>query len=186
MRRFLAAHPKDKHGAHRYALADAGLDVAAERTRYAGYQERYGISVGSDLIGRDHVAPERQVGGRERETQHADVRESRAPEGLRELARRIEIRLPPAPDEEAREGIAPGHEEHHCAARAEPRAQAGERLDQSVAWDVLEHRRRDHEIVVAPGGRKRRELEDVRLGERDVRAAAAGEAWHGGGPASRG
>jgi hypothetical protein len=43
MRQFLAAHPPDKHGAHRYALADAGLDIAAERARYAGYRERYGI-----------------------------------------------------------------------------------------------------------------------------------------------
>ena len=43
MRRFLAANPKDKHGAHRYALADAGLDPAAERTRFAAYQERFRI-----------------------------------------------------------------------------------------------------------------------------------------------
>ena len=44
MRRFLAANPKDKHGAHRYALADAGLDPATERARYARYQQRYGIT----------------------------------------------------------------------------------------------------------------------------------------------
>lgn len=44
MRRFLAANPKDKHGAHRYTLADAGLDVATERSRYRAYQERYGIA----------------------------------------------------------------------------------------------------------------------------------------------
>ncbi len=43
MRRFLAANPNDKHGAHRYTLADAGLDVATERARYAAYQERFGI-----------------------------------------------------------------------------------------------------------------------------------------------
>jgi hypothetical protein len=43
MRRFLAANPKDKHGAHRYTLAGAGLDAEAERRRYAGYQERFGI-----------------------------------------------------------------------------------------------------------------------------------------------
>jgi hypothetical protein len=44
MRRFLAANPKDKHGAHRYTLADAGLDVAAERARYRAYQDEYGIA----------------------------------------------------------------------------------------------------------------------------------------------
>jgi hypothetical protein len=41
MRRFLAANPKDKHGAHRYTLADAGLDLATERARYRDYQETY-------------------------------------------------------------------------------------------------------------------------------------------------
>jgi hypothetical protein len=44
MRRFLAANPKDKHGAHRYTLADAGLDVATERARYDAYQRRYAIA----------------------------------------------------------------------------------------------------------------------------------------------
>jgi sulfotransferase family protein len=44
MRSFLAANPKDKHGAHRYTLADAGLDAATERRRYARYQERFGIA----------------------------------------------------------------------------------------------------------------------------------------------
>jgi hypothetical protein len=44
MRRFLAANPKDKHGAHRDALADAGLDAAEERARYRAYQERYQIA----------------------------------------------------------------------------------------------------------------------------------------------
>lgn len=43
MRRFLAANPKDKHGAHRYSLADAGLDPATERARYREYQARYAI-----------------------------------------------------------------------------------------------------------------------------------------------
>jgi sulfotransferase family protein len=43
MRRFLAANPKDKHGAHRYTLAAAGLDPDIERRRYAAYQERFGI-----------------------------------------------------------------------------------------------------------------------------------------------
>ncbi len=43
MRRFLAAHPSDEHGAHRYTLEDAGLDAAVERERYAAYQQRFGI-----------------------------------------------------------------------------------------------------------------------------------------------
>ena len=43
MRRFLADNPKDKHGAHRYTLAAAGLDAATERRRYARYQERFGV-----------------------------------------------------------------------------------------------------------------------------------------------
>jgi hypothetical protein len=43
MRRFLAANPKDKHGAHRYTLAQSGLDPVVERRRYASYQERFGI-----------------------------------------------------------------------------------------------------------------------------------------------
>ncbi len=43
MRAFLADNPQDKHGAHRYGLADAGLDADALRRRFAGYLERYGI-----------------------------------------------------------------------------------------------------------------------------------------------
>jgi hypothetical protein len=43
MRRFLAANPADKHGRHRYTLADAGLDATAERRRYAAYQDRFGV-----------------------------------------------------------------------------------------------------------------------------------------------
>jgi len=44
MRRFLAANPRDKHGAHRYTLADAGLDPVAERARYAAYVARFGVA----------------------------------------------------------------------------------------------------------------------------------------------
>jgi sulfotransferase family protein len=40
---FLAANPRDKHGAHRYTLASAGLDPDAERRRYAAYQACFGI-----------------------------------------------------------------------------------------------------------------------------------------------
>jgi len=43
MRAFLRDNAKDKHGAHRYTLAAAGLEVATERRRYAAYQERHGI-----------------------------------------------------------------------------------------------------------------------------------------------
>jgi hypothetical protein len=43
MRAFLAANPRDKHGAHRYTLADARLDATTERQRYAGYQQRYAV-----------------------------------------------------------------------------------------------------------------------------------------------
>ena len=41
MRRFLDANPRDKHGAHQYTLAQAGLDAETERRRFAFYQERY-------------------------------------------------------------------------------------------------------------------------------------------------
>jgi len=44
MRRFLAANPKDKHGGHRYTLAQSGLDPAVERQRYAAYQQHYNIA----------------------------------------------------------------------------------------------------------------------------------------------
>ena len=43
MRAFLAANPRDKHGTHRYTLAEASLDPAAERTRYAAYQQRFAV-----------------------------------------------------------------------------------------------------------------------------------------------
>lgn len=39
----LAARPKDRAGPHRYSLADTGLDVAAERERFARYQQRYDV-----------------------------------------------------------------------------------------------------------------------------------------------
>lgn len=43
MRAFLAANARDKHGRHRYTLADTGLDVASERRRFARYQARFAI-----------------------------------------------------------------------------------------------------------------------------------------------
>jgi hypothetical protein len=44
MRRFLAENPSDKHGAHTYSLAAAGLDPERERRRYVGYQTHFGIA----------------------------------------------------------------------------------------------------------------------------------------------
>jgi len=41
MRRFLADNPRDKHGTHRYALEQFGLDPATERTRFAEYIEKH-------------------------------------------------------------------------------------------------------------------------------------------------
>ncbi|HEX6996605.1 MAG TPA: sulfotransferase [Gammaproteobacteria bacterium] len=46
MQRFLAANPKNKHGAHRYSLAQYGLDRDAEYERFRGYCERFDIAVG--------------------------------------------------------------------------------------------------------------------------------------------
>lgn len=43
MRRHLARNPKDRHGAHRYDLAAAGLDAAAERERFRRYRERFDL-----------------------------------------------------------------------------------------------------------------------------------------------
>jgi hypothetical protein len=43
MRRFLARHPKDKHGRHRYTLDDFGMDRDEEAARYRSYCERFGL-----------------------------------------------------------------------------------------------------------------------------------------------
>jgi Sulfotransferase family len=47
MSRFLAANPKDKHGAHRYTLEQFGLDRAALTRRFRSYCERFEIGTGS-------------------------------------------------------------------------------------------------------------------------------------------
>jgi len=39
---FLAAHPKDKHGAHEYSLEQFGLDRGEQARRFAGYRARFG------------------------------------------------------------------------------------------------------------------------------------------------
>ncbi|MFZ1863641.1 MAG: sulfotransferase [Polyangiales bacterium] len=43
MRAFLAANPRDKHGAHRYALEDFGLELGAIRERFADYCKRFDV-----------------------------------------------------------------------------------------------------------------------------------------------
>jgi hypothetical protein len=43
MQRYVDANPKDGKGAHRYRLSDAGLDPAAERKRFADYQEHFRV-----------------------------------------------------------------------------------------------------------------------------------------------
>ena len=43
MRDYLAARPKDKHGAHEYSFADLGLDPTVERERFARYQHHFSI-----------------------------------------------------------------------------------------------------------------------------------------------
>lgn len=43
MRAYLAAKPKDRHGAHQYSFGDTGFDRDTERRRFAAYQERYGV-----------------------------------------------------------------------------------------------------------------------------------------------
>lgn len=44
IRDYLAAKPKAAHGAHRYALADVGLDEDEVRRHFAGYVAHYGIT----------------------------------------------------------------------------------------------------------------------------------------------
>jgi hypothetical protein len=43
MRGFLAANPQEKHGGHRYAFADTGLDAGALRERARRYQEYFDV-----------------------------------------------------------------------------------------------------------------------------------------------
>ncbi len=43
MQRYVAAHPKDKHGRHQYSLAQFGLDADAERARYGSYCDRFSL-----------------------------------------------------------------------------------------------------------------------------------------------
>jgi hypothetical protein len=43
MRAFMAANPQDRHGLHRYTLAEYGLDPAEEANRYDAYCRRFQI-----------------------------------------------------------------------------------------------------------------------------------------------
>jgi hypothetical protein len=44
MRAFLAEHPADRQGGHRYRFADTGLDAGALRERASAYQEYFGVA----------------------------------------------------------------------------------------------------------------------------------------------
>jgi hypothetical protein len=43
MDEYLESHPQGRHGAHRYAVSDFGLEEAAVRDRFADYCERYDV-----------------------------------------------------------------------------------------------------------------------------------------------
>src|SRR5690606_41430515 len=45
MERHLAANPKNKHGVHRYSLAEYGLDRDTELARFRAYCDRFAIPV---------------------------------------------------------------------------------------------------------------------------------------------
>ena len=45
MRAFLHNNPRGKHGAHRYQLADFGLELGEIRERFRGYCEEYGVEL---------------------------------------------------------------------------------------------------------------------------------------------
>ncbi len=44
MRDFIASHPKERHGVHRYTLQEFGLDPERERERYRFYQDYFGVA----------------------------------------------------------------------------------------------------------------------------------------------
>jgi hypothetical protein len=48
MSRFIDANPKNKHGVHRYSLAQYGLDREAEMRRFGDYCARFNIAVHAD------------------------------------------------------------------------------------------------------------------------------------------
>ena len=56
MRAFIAANPAGKHGAHRYAPEEYGLDPGTERARFARYTEYFGIEAEEQSAVADRVA----------------------------------------------------------------------------------------------------------------------------------
>jgi hypothetical protein len=45
MRRFMTDNPRDKHGHHRYELADFGMELGEIRERFAEYCEAFGVKL---------------------------------------------------------------------------------------------------------------------------------------------
>ena len=43
MRRFVATHPRDEHGAHHYSLESFGLEASEIRQAFKGYCEYFGV-----------------------------------------------------------------------------------------------------------------------------------------------
>lgn len=50
MREFLAGNPKDKHGPHRYTLAQFGIDASKESGRFDRYRERFNLTVPQAIV----------------------------------------------------------------------------------------------------------------------------------------
>jgi hypothetical protein len=48
MRAFLADHPREKHGPHRYSLGEFEMDRAELESRFAGYRSQLGIADGAE------------------------------------------------------------------------------------------------------------------------------------------
>jgi hypothetical protein len=44
MRAWIAAHPRDRHGAHLYDAADFGLDPGEVSERFRAYRERFDVA----------------------------------------------------------------------------------------------------------------------------------------------
>ena len=112
MRAFIAENPQGKHGVHRYAPEEYGLDVPRERERFARYTERFGIE----------PEPEGPVAGRVRG--HVATREPTGPAGVRR-ARRPARRSARSACRDRRSARACGRRARDSRpARARPRARA--------------------------------------------------------------
>ena len=51
MRRFLAAHPKDRHGSHRYSLSTFGLEARDLAPRFKSYCEYFRLEPEAERAG---------------------------------------------------------------------------------------------------------------------------------------